>query len=383
GDAVKRILVLGGGLVGSAIARNLSRDGDLEVTVADNSSQVCDTLTEKYGLTTTQLDVTHKRALTQLVRKTDLVVGAVPGFVGYQVLKTVIKAETAIVDISFFPEDPLALHDLAVKNNVTAVIDAGLAPGLSNLVIGRYHEEYDPLDSFVCYVGGLPKVRKWPFEYHAVFSPADVLEEYTRPVLMKVGGQLVTRSALTDLELIDLPRIGTLEAFNTNGLRTLLATMRVPDMQEKTLRYPGHADRMRMLREVGFFDREHLDIGGEKVRPIDVTSRLLFNAWQSTEDGRDVAVMRICLSGSLQGRHIKTVVDLYDEYDEQTHTTAMARTTGYTCAAVVRLILDGAYRQPGIRPLEYLGADKAVYRRLLGDLADWGIALNVQQVAES
>jgi saccharopine dehydrogenase-like NADP-dependent oxidoreductase len=378
---MKQVLILGGGLIGSAIARNLMRDRDLRVRVADRDAEAGAVITDRYGIDTVDLDVTNTKALVRIVGEADLVVGALPGSLGFQVMKTVIKAGKDLVDISFFTEDPLPLHRSAEEHGVTAVVDAGFAPGLTNLIVGRYHQEYDPLDSFTCYVGGLPEVRRWPFEYHAVFSPADVLEEYIRPVVMKVGGQLVTRPSLSDLELVDLPRIGTLEAFNTNGLRTLLATIPVPDMQEKTLRYPGHADRMRMLRETGFFSREPLKLGRQSVIPIEVTSRLLFDAWQPDGEGRDVAVMRVTLRGSLQGRHITTTIDLFDEYDEQTHTTAMARTTGYTCAAVTRLVLDGTYRDPGIRPMEFLGADKEVYRRLFSDLADWGITLSIEQVA--
>jgi saccharopine dehydrogenase-like NADP-dependent oxidoreductase len=199
---------------------------------------------------------------------------------------------------------------------------------------------------------------------------------------MKIGGQLVTREALSDRELIDLPRIGTLEASNTDGLRTLLSTIQVPNMLEKTLRYPGHSERMRLLRDTGFFSPEPLDIKGHPVAPLDVTSRLLFQAWQPEEDGHDLAVMRVILSGLLDGRHITTTIDLFDEYDPVTDTTAMARTTGYTCAAVVRLLMSGAYHDPGIRPLEYLGTDKEVYRQLLKDLAEWGINLNIAQSVE-
>jgi saccharopine dehydrogenase-like NADP-dependent oxidoreductase len=376
-----QVLVLGGGLVGSAIARNLSRDESLTITVADYSPKVCQSLKEQFGLSTTQLNVSDTKALTGAVRNSDLVIGAVPGSLGFAMLQTVIRAKKDIVDISFFPEDPLTLHQLAVDHGVTAVVDAGVAPGLSNLVLGRYQREYDPLDYFACYVGGLPKLRKWPFEYQSVFSPADVIEIYTRPVRMKIGGQLVTREALTERELIDLPRIGTLEAANTDGLRTLLSTVQVPNMLEKTLRYPGHFERMQLLRDTGFFSSESLDIEGHPVAPLDVTSELLFQTWQPEENGYDLTVMRIILSGLLDGRHITTTMDMFDEYDQVTDTTSMARTTGYTCAAVARLLMAVTYRNPGIRPLEYLGEDKEVYRLLLKDLAEWGIAFNITQTA--
>ncbi len=379
---MKRVLILGGGLVGSAIAWNLDRDEGLQVTVADHDARIRQKLADRFGFATLELDVTHDEALTRAVRETDLVVGAVPGFLGYRLLETVIRAGRDVVDISFFPEDPLSLNQLAKEHEVTAVVDAGLAPGLSNLIVGRYHQEYDSLNRILCYVGGLPKVRVWPFEYQSVFSPIDVLEEYTRPVRMKVGGQIVTRPALSDVELIDLPRVGTLEAFNTDGLRTLLTTMPVPDMQEKTLRYPGHAERMRMLRHLGFFSREPLDVRGQQVVPLEVTTRLLFRIWQPDDEGRDLAVMRVSMSGRLRGKPITTTVDLYDEYDPCTGITAMARTTGHTCAAVARLVLEGTYRQPGIQPLEYLGVDKKVYRKIIGELNGWGINFSINQTLE-
>lgn len=377
-----QVLVLGGGLVGSAIARNLSRDESLNIIVADYSPEVCRRLKEQYGFDTTQLDVSDTKALSDAVKNVDLVIGAVPGSLGYALLETVIRAKKDIVDISFFPEDPLILHQLAVDHGVTAVVDAGVAPGLSNLFIGRYQREYDPLDYFACYVGGLPKLRKWPFEYQSVFSPADVIEIYTRPVRMKIGGQLVTREALTERELIELPRVGSLEAANTDGLRTLLSTVQVPNMLEKTLRYPGHFERMQLLRDTGFFSSVSLEIKGHPVAPLDITSKLLFQAWRPEEEGHDLTVMRIILSGLLDRRHITTTIDMYDEYDPVTETTSMARTTGYTCAAVARLLMAGSYRDPGIRPLEYLGEDKEVYRLLLKDLAEWGILFSISQTAD-
>jgi len=126
------------------------------------------------------------------------------------------------VDIAFFGEDPFLLDTLARSKDVTAVVDCGVAPGLCNIVVGYVETRLDFIDRYVCYVGGLPKVRKWPYEYKAVFSPKDVLEEYTRPARFVEFGHQVVKPALTDIELLDFPRVGTLEAFNTDGLRSLI-----------------------------------------------------------------------------------------------------------------------------------------------------------------
>ena len=142
------------------------------------------------------------------------------------------------------------------QRGVTAVVDCGVAPGLSNMMLG-YHASQGAVSSYRCLVGGLPVKRTWPWQYKAPFSPVDVLEEYTRPARLVEGGCIVTRPALSEPELVDLDPVGTLEAFNTDGLRSLLVTMRqVPDMVEKTLRYPGHIDYIRVLRESGFLGTE-------------------------------------------------------------------------------------------------------------------------------
>ena len=374
-----RVLVLGGGLVGSAIARNLARDGGLEIVVADTNPHTRAALKQNFGLRTMELDVTDLAALSRAAADCNLVVGAVPGSLGYQMLKTVIEAGRDIVDISFAPENVMDLHDLAVERNVTAIVDMGLQPGLGNLVLGRYNQEYDAIDRFTCYVGGLPQVRRWPFEYQSVFSPSDVIEEYTRPARLRVNGRTVSLPALSDVELIDLPRVGTLEAFNTDGLRSLLQTMPVPNMVEKTLRYPGHAERMRMLREMGLFSREPLEIKGVRMAPLDMTSRLLFDMWAPQGKGRDLAIMRIEIRGQIKGRELLTTMDLYDEYDDESGTTAMARTTGYTCAAAARLLLNGTYQEAGVRPPEHMGADREVYDLLVKDLAQRGVELVINQ----
>ncbi len=374
-----RVLVLGGGLVGSAIARNLARDGGLEITVADTNPKTRAALKRDSGLQAIELDVTNQSDLSRAAADYNLVIGAVPGSLGYQMLKTVIEAGRNVVDISFCPENVLDLHDLAIERKVTAIVDMGLQPGLGNLVLGRYHREYDAIDRFICYVGGLPQVRHWPFEYQSVFSPIDVIEEYTRPARMRVNGRIVNQPALSDVELINLPRVGTLEAFNTDGLRSLLQTMPVPNMVEKTLRYPGHAERMRMLRDMGLFSREPLDIKGVRMSPLDMTSRLMFDMWAPQGEGRDLAIMRVEIRGQIQGRQVVTTIDLYDEYDAQSGTTAMARTTGYTCAAAARLLLNGSYQQTGIRPPEYIGADREAYDLLVKDLAEWGVELTINR----
>ena len=293
---------------------------------------------------------------------------------GFRTLKTVIESSKNIVDISFFPEDAFELDQLAKDKKVTAVIDCGVAPGCSNLILGYMTSILDETERFESYVGGLPRVRAWPYEYKASFSPTDVLEEYIRPARLVENGKVVTKPALSDVELLDFPGVGTLEAFNTDGLRTLIHTMQVPFMKEKTMRYLGHAERMRMLRETGFFKKEPVSLsGGATVQPFELTSRLLFPMWKLNEEDEDFTVMRIVVEGKKDGKRKRFTFDLLDSYDKKTKTTSMARTTGYTCSTVVRLLADKKFRGPGICPPEIIGQDKKCYRYAIEGLKKKGI----------
>jgi lysine 6-dehydrogenase len=370
GERMKTI-VLGAGLVGGTIAKDLA--GDMEVTAVDISQPNLDRLASEPNVTCLKADLSDSSALSQLVAGYDLVIGSLPGSMGFRALKTVIEAGKNIVDISFLPEDGFELDRLAKDKGVVAVIDCGVAPGCSNLILGHMTTVLDETERFECYVGGLPRVRAWPYEYKAPFSPSDVIEEYTRPARMVENGKVITRPALSEVELLDFPGVGTLEAFNTDGLRTLAKTMKVPFMKEKTLRYPGHAERMRMLRETGFFENEHVRVKGTDVRPLDLTSQLLFSMWKLNEGEEDFTAMRIVVDGRKGGKRKHFVFDLLDTYDRKTRTTSMARTTGYTCTTVARLLVEGKLRRTGICSLEFVGQDDQSYRYVIDGLKKKGI----------
>lgn len=366
---MKKISVLGAGMIGSAIAEDLS--ADYKVTVIDNDDSRLKNLSSDPKITSLKKDLSDKSQLREAINNADLVVGAVPSFMGYKTLKSVIEAGKDVVDISFFSEDPFELDELARKHNVIAVVDCGVAPGLSNIIIG-YHNERIKIDSIEYYVGGLPFERKWPYDYKAPFAPADVIEEYTRPARIKINGKIIIKEALSEPELIET-EAGTLEAFNTDGLRSLLRTMDIPDMKEKTLRYPGHIELMRILRETGFFNYEEIDVNGKLIKPVELTSRLLFPFWKPEKDEKEFTVLII----KIYGERKKIEYSLFDKFNEATKTSSMARTTGYTCTAAVNLILNGDYNEKGISPPEFLGRDEKCFKKVLSYLGDRSI--NIKQ----
>jgi saccharopine dehydrogenase-like NADP-dependent oxidoreductase len=327
-------------------------------------------------------DLSNPDRVVEAVAGADVVVGCVPGFMGYRTVEVALGEGKPVVDISFFEEDAFGLDELAREEGVPCLVDCGVAPGLSNLILGRMEAALDETTSFRALVGGLPVERDWPWEYKAPFSPRDVLAEYMRPARLRRNGQDVTLPALSEVELVHFPGLGTLEAFNTDGLRTLMDTSSTPDLVEKTMRYPGHADRMRVLREAGFFNDTEILAPSGMVRPRDVTETLLFDAWQFEEGEPDLTVGRFTIEGVQDGRRVRHTYDLLDYYNTETETSSMARTTGYTCAAMVRLVAQGRWTKPGVAPAEIVGRNKACFDFVLGHLEERGVQLfhRVQQI---
>ncbi|NNG26996.1 MAG: saccharopine dehydrogenase, partial [Ignavibacteriaceae bacterium] len=328
---MKKIVVLGAGMIGSAMAVDLS--SDYEVTIVDKDSHKLNLLKEGHSIRTIIADLSTEIKIQEMIIDYDLVIGSLPGFMGYKTLHSVIGEGKDIVDISFLPQDTFKLDDLAKENEVTAVVDCGISPGLSNIILG-YHNQLMEIEDYKCMIGGLPFKKEWPFYFKAFFSPLDVIEEYTRPARIVKNGVVITLEALSEPEIIDLPEVGKLEAFNTDGLRSLISTMNISNMVEKTMRYPGHIEVMKILRETGFFGNDEISIKGDKVKPIELTSRLLFPHWKPDEDEKEFTILNMIIKGNDNGKQKELAYNLFDKFDEETKTTSMARTTGYTCTSV-------------------------------------------------
>ncbi|HUS00940.1 MAG TPA: saccharopine dehydrogenase C-terminal domain-containing protein [Chitinophagaceae bacterium] len=359
-----KIAVLGAGMVGKAIAIDLAKN--YEVTSIDISDSSLKALQDKNpGIQILKKDLGDYDSYPEILSPFDIIVTAVPGFMGYKTLEAVILSKKNVVDISFFPENALELDEPAKENNVTAIVDCGVAPGMSNLILG-YHNERMQIEKFECMVGGLPKEKIKPFEYKAPFSPIDVIEEYTRPARFIEDGKLITMPALTDAELVTLEKAGTLESFNTDGLRSLLFTMPgIKNMKEKTLRYPGHISLMKALIDGGFFDKEKITCKGLEISPLEFSSAVLFKQWKLGEEEEEFTIMQIKISGNKDGQQKIIMYDLYDEYDHATKTSSMARTTGYTCTAAVNLLANNLFNEKGVFPPELIGRHEQCFTFVL------------------
>jgi saccharopine dehydrogenase-like NADP-dependent oxidoreductase len=360
-----KITVLGAGMVGRAMALDLAWNHD--VTVLDFSEANLGALRKRNEMIRTfHADLRQREFFSDWLKDAELVLIAVPGFMGFETVKAVIETGKNIVDISFFPENALELDGLAKEKGVTVITDCGVAPGMSNYIIGRYNQEMK-VESFEIYVGGLPKTRKKPFEYKAPFSPVDVIEEYTRPARIMENGHIVVKPALTELEWMEFGELGTLESFNTDGLRSLLFTMsHITNQKEKTLRYPGHVDQIIALREAGFFSEEPIMVNGQAITPIQFTSRILFNEWKLGEDEEELTVMKVIVRG--KGRTV--TYSMLDRYDPVTRISSMSRSTGYVATATINMLAAGLFDEKGVFPPELIGKHKACFDFVLQYLAE-------------
>ncbi|HEX7357953.1 MAG TPA: saccharopine dehydrogenase C-terminal domain-containing protein [Ignavibacteriaceae bacterium] len=370
------VLVLGSGLIGRPMAIDLATDKMFNVSIADISSQNLDRIPSELPITKIRKDLSDPDQLKSLLKNFDLVLSAVPGFMGFNTLREIVKAKKNVVDIAFFSENPFELDDLAKQNNVTAVVDCGVAPGMSNVLSGYVNSILDKTESILIYVGGLPVVREYPYEYKAGFSPIDVIEEYIRPARYIENGKLITRPALSDPEFINFDEIGTLEAFNSDGLRTLAQTLNVPNMKEKTLRYLGHIEKILLLRESGFFSNEEIDVNGVKIKPVELTSKLLFPMWELKDGDEEFTVVKIIIEGVKNNKKIRYTYNMLDRHNEKSNTHSMARTTGYTATTVLRLLAKGLFDRKGICPPEYIGQKTECVDFILNELKARGVIYN-------
>lgn len=363
---MSKIIVFGAGLIGRAIALDLASEH--QITCVDlNKNALAKLKKQNSEVNTVNYDLSKENNYSELVKNFDLVISAMPGYLGFNTLKKILLAGKNVVDASSFPENCFDLDHLAKKNEVFAVVDCGLAPGMDNIILGHLDTKME-VNKFECLVGGLPVKRHWPFNFRSLFSPIDVLQEYTGPARYVENGEVVEREALSDCELMEIKRVGTLEAFNTDGLRTLIKTMdHIPYMKEKTLRYPGHCEYIQVLKASGFFSSEPLELNGIEFSPIEVSARILEENWKLASNEEEFTVVRTTIEGDENGKKRRYIYRMLDKTDRQSEISSMARSNGYTATAVTNFVLQNKL-QAGICAPETLGAIDGAFKFILAYL---------------
>ncbi|MDR3321495.1 MAG: saccharopine dehydrogenase NADP-binding domain-containing protein [Synergistaceae bacterium] len=379
----KKVTVLGNGLVGSVMALDLAGDEKYEVTVCDaDRARLERTKTDSGGriIAKDDVDFSSPDSITGAVKGQDLVIGAVPGSLGFAMVGAVIRAGADMSDISFMAEDYREWDAEAKKYGVTTFEDVGVAPGSSSILIGYACDMLDEVEDVTYYVTGLPTEPEEPFNYKLVFSPDDLIEEYVRPARTKKNGEVMTVPALSGNKLIkfDIPgiKLPEMEGFFTDGSRTLLDTIPSPNVTEYTLRYPGTAARMEFLREVGIFDTEPVDVKGTKVRPRDLFGAIAYPRMRLARGENEFTFYHVEVTGRKDGKRLQYRYSLYDERDMKTGYPSMSRTTGFPCVIVGRLIADGVLKMPGVNPPESVGKNHKAVGIFIEELKKRGVKIH-------
>ncbi len=357
-----KIGLVGAGLQGTAIAFDLARQPDVErIIVTDLDGERARELAEldPDGRTEgRQLDAGASAAVTALAQEVDVLVSAT--YYGFNVglARAAIAGgahfcdlggNNAVVDAEF------ALSPEAERAGVTVIPDCGLAPGMATVLGALAVARHPSPETLHIRVGGLPLRPKPPLDYKLVFAPEGLINEYVEPARVVRDGRIVEVEPLTEIERVTFPGFGPLEAFHTSGgSSTLPRTVggRLRTLEYKTIRYPGHCERMRFLRELGLMDSRpiHPWERGLGVTPREVLEAVL--AEHLVDPDEDVVLMRVEVGGPSGGRWVRQVFEMIDHADADTGHTAMMRTTGYPAAIVAHLLGRGEITAHGAVPQE-------------------------------
>ncbi len=366
-----KIIVLGCGNIGAVIARDMAENlPSSQVVMADVDKKRAREAASRIGLENviwTQVNATDRSELSSKLKGFDVAVGALPGVLGYRACKASVSAKVDMVDVSYMPEDVMTLNDAALKADVCIIPDCGMSPGLCSMLVGHGVSKLDEVEKAHMLNGGLPEKPVPPLGYVITWSVKDLIDMYSRKVSIVNGGKVVQVEAMSGLEEIDFPGVGKLEAFYTDGLRTLLQTVKAKEMWEKTLRYPGHAEKIRFLKTLGFFDPEMVEVAGAKVEPREVAAKL-FERKLKRLDVPDIVVILIKVSGLKGGKRIEYVFRLLDRYDKERQITSMARTTAYTASVVTQLLVQKEISEKGVIPPEKLGMNDGLFEKLTKEI---------------
>jgi lysine 6-dehydrogenase len=369
-----RLLVLGAGLQGTACAFDLLNEPSVsQVQLADRVGVTLPGFLQAHvgaRLVPLTLDIRDEAAVRAAFANCDGVMSAVPYYFNGMLARLAVEAGVHFTDLggnTAIVQEQKQLDAAARAKGVSVIPDTGLAPGMVNVIAQHGIDQFDTVESVKLFVGGLPQHPEPPLGYQIAYSIEGMVDYYTTPSLVVRDSQPATVEALSELEAVhfDAP-VGELEAFHTaGGLSTMVYRYagKIPVMEYKTLRYPGHAAIMRSIRDLGLLGLDAVDVKGQQVVPRDVFVKV---AGDKLRKGKpDLVALRVVVTGTAGGVQRTRGWEVVDRYDAQHGISAMMRTTGYTLSITGQLQASGAIA-PGVHtPDECVPAER--YFRMLGE----------------
>lgn len=351
------VLVLGAGLMGRAIAYDLCQFSDFKtITIADCSQQNLNSLKAflpKKKTKYKRINLEKTREVQKIFQNADVAISAVPYVFNYKLALLAIETNTHFLDLggnNDIVRKELNLSSRARKNKITIIPDCGLAPGLVSVITHDIVEQMDSVDSVNIRVGGLPVNPKPPLNYQIVFSPYGLINEYVEDALILDHEKIIKKKSMTEIEQIRFPQpFGMMEAFLTSGgCSTLPYTYRkkISYLDYKTIRYPGHCEKMKMLLNLGFADKNKITVRNHRIIPRDVLVTLLLK--HLPNKGKDVVLLQVFGKGIKNGRSCSLTYSMIDYADERHGISAMMRTTGYPVSIIAQMIEQGVIKRHGV-----------------------------------
>ncbi|MEM3845094.1 MAG: saccharopine dehydrogenase C-terminal domain-containing protein [Candidatus Parvarchaeota archaeon] len=364
---MKKVIVFGCGLMGFYIIKDIISNWEEieEIVVVDDSEdnlrklsnlkQQLKTDGKKIAITVVKKNIVkEKESVIEAARGSLVGIGALPHGVSKYAMDICIDAKVNFVDLVYdnYLSNPDKIDKRARTAGVTVIPAMGVAPGLSNLMVAAGVEKFDHVDSVKIYVGGIPEKRVPPLDYKIVFSATSVVDEYIRDARVRRNGETLKMPALSEVEPVSFFSYdkGEFEAFLTDGLSTLLETFPdIPNMEEKTVRWKNHTEKLKFLRDIGLLSHDKLKLAedGVEVDPSEVMATLFRDKLSFTENDRDVTLMKVEVAGTRDGEKLKYIQEMVDRYDETSHVTSMARTTGTTCSVVAEILAKRLFSSIG------------------------------------
>ena len=388
-----KALILGGsGIQGAAVAQDMvKKESVTEVVIAARRKEALEATASRLKnekLKTRCVDVSDKDGLVKLINKGgfDVVVSSVPWRVAIPPLEASIEAGVNLLDFGLYQnlafDENISKFDENAKNRgATVVPSCGVAPGLTNMLAGHGASKLDKVNKIHIFVGGIPEKPLPPLGYKTVWSLEGVWTEYSGKCRIIRDGKMDEVDAASEIEFIDFPKVGRLQAFYTDGIGTLLHSYKEPllkgvkEVYEKTLRWPGHIEKIYTLRECLLLDIEPIKVKGVEISPRRFLTTLLNPLLKLGEEERDMTVLRVDVIGSKEGSDAEYTFYMADYRDMKTGVLSMARTTGYTGSIVAQMMYEGKIKEKGIVMPEKLGADQAIFKEILREYAKRNIAI--------
>ena len=374
-----KFLVLGAGAQGSACAFELLQRPEVDrVVLADLDVNEPRPFLKHFlggALELLTLDATDEVAVRSAVESVDGVASALPYYFNLDMTRLAIESKANFCDLGGNTEIVDQQRKMTVEaqeRDVSVVPDCGLAPGMVNILAQGGIDALDETESVKIYVGGLPQVPEPPLNYQLVYSLEGVLDYYTTPVLVLEGGEVIDKEPLTGVETVTFEALGELEAFLTaGGISRMPYRYRglIPSMSYKTLRYPGHCELMKSMRNLGLMDLDPVEIGGASVVPRNLLIKVLDTKLRKPS-GEDLVVMRVVIDGAIDGVSRTVTYEMVDYYDRDQEITAMMRTTGYSLGATAYMQAAGLIPKGVHTPSECVPAEMYIQQ-----LANRGIVI--------